>query len=88
MSEKVQVSLRWGPALLDTSVNVLEVQTLDGASVSIVGVTLEDLRRWQGGEFIQDVFPQLSPDEREVLISGISSRGFDDMFGDDGDDDG
>ncbi|MCA1800417.1 MAG: hypothetical protein LC650_03910 [Actinobacteria bacterium] len=33
-------------------------------------VTNEHIARWQGGEFIQDVMPHLSPDEREFLING------------------
>ena len=40
--------------------------------------------RWQGGEHVQDVFPEMSPDERETLISGTCSRCWDiHMGGDD-----
>lgn len=34
-------------------------------------VTYEQYRRWQGGEVIQRAMPQLSPDEREALITGV-----------------
>jgi len=34
-------------------------------------VTEEQVRRWKGGELIQNVMPHLSADEREFLISGI-----------------
>jgi len=34
-------------------------------------VTQEQLNRWQGGEKIQNVFPHLSVDEREFLMTGI-----------------
>lgn len=39
--------------------------------------------RWQGGELIQRCFPQLTPDEREILISGICGDCFDKMFKED-----
>ncbi len=35
------------------------------------------------GKFIQDVFPMLSKDEREILISGTHSECWNKMFGDD-----
>lgn len=35
-------------------------------------ITAEQLERWQNGELIQRVFPNLSADEREFLISGIT----------------
>ena len=34
-------------------------------------VTQEQVNRWQGGEKIQNVFPHLSVDEREFLMTGI-----------------
>ena len=34
-------------------------------------ITQEQVNRWQGGEKIQDVFPHLSVDEREFLMTGI-----------------
>ena len=34
-------------------------------------ITQEQLNRWQGGEKIQNVFPHLSVDEREFLMTGI-----------------
>jgi hypothetical protein len=35
-------------------------------------ITDAQLRRWKGGELIQNVFPHLSPDEREFLMTGIT----------------
>jgi hypothetical protein len=37
--------------------------------------------RWQMGELIQNVAPELSPEERELLISGICSECWNKMFG-------
>ena len=34
-------------------------------------VTQEQLNRWKNGELIQKVFPHLSTDEREFLMTGI-----------------
>lgn len=34
-------------------------------------VTQEQLNRWNNGELIQNVFPHLSVDEREFLMTGI-----------------
>ncbi len=32
------------------------------------------VERWQRGAYIQDVFPDMSPDERELLISGTHPK--------------
>lgn len=45
-----------------------------------------DLIRVRNGEYIQDVMSYLSADERELLISGICGKCFDDMFADDEED--
>lgn len=42
---------------------------------------------WQTGEMIQTVFPELTEDERELLISGTHSECWDSMFADAEDDD-
>jgi hypothetical protein len=39
------------------------------------------LNRWKKGELIQDVLPELSADERELLISGTCGKCWDAMFG-------
>ena len=36
-----------------------------------LNVTQEQIARWRSGELIQNVFPDLSTDEREFLISGL-----------------
>ncbi len=43
-------------------------------------VAPEDYVRWQNGELIQDCFPYRSPDEREMLISGICPDCWEGMF--------
>lgn len=36
--------------------------------------------KWQGGMYLQDAAPELTADEREMLISGICGKCFDDLF--------
>jgi hypothetical protein len=45
-------------------------------------ITHEEIVRWQGGELIQNVWPQLSPGEREFLMTGIVDDEWDDIFKD------
>jgi hypothetical protein len=49
---------------------------------STVIVNKEKFDTWKAGHggFIQDVFPELSPGDREILISGTHSECFDAMF--------
>ncbi len=41
------------------------------------------LDRWQGGELIQRCFPEMSKDQRELLITGTHPKCWDKMFADD-----
>lgn len=43
-------------------------------------VTQEQLDRVQAGGYIQNVFPNLSDDEREFLLTGITSEEWDELF--------
>ncbi len=45
-----------------------------------VPVTDEQIVRWKAGELIQRVMPELTPDQRELLISQTCGDCFDDMF--------
>ena len=39
----------------------------------VFNITMVGLAQWQSGEYlIQDALPFMSPDDREILISGIS----------------
>ena len=44
-------------------------------------VDLTSYMRWQGGVLIQDAFPDLTNDERELLITGTHPACWDTMFG-------
>jgi hypothetical protein len=44
-------------------------------------ITQHQLDMWEGGELIQNVMPELSPEEREFLISGITAKEWDEYYG-------
>ena len=44
-------------------------------------ITEQQLAAWQTGTLIQDAFPQLTPDQREFLLSGATSEEWDQLFG-------
>jgi len=51
-----------------------EENTLD------IDITIEQYIKWQEGALIQDVMPDLTPDEREFLITGLAPGEYEDMF--------
>lgn len=46
-----------------------------------VMVSEADYAAWQGGELVQNAFPYLSADEREILISGVCPKCWAETFG-------
>jgi hypothetical protein len=48
-----------------------------------IPVTPEQLAAWQAGALIQEAMPQLSPEDREFILSGISPEEFAATFGED-----
>ena len=51
-------------------------------------ITQEQLISWmQGQKLIQDVMPDLSADEREFLMTGITPEEWESLFGGQGNDD-
>lgn len=46
----------------------------------------ESVHKWLNGAKIQDAFPYMTPDERELLLTGIGPEEWDDLFADDEDD--
>ena len=51
-----------------------------------VAVNETDYLDWQDGALVQNAFPYLSADEREMLISGICPTCWADTFGDEDED--
>lgn len=46
-----------------------------------IPVTEEQLERWHNGELIQNAMPDLTPDQREFLMTGITADEWTDVFG-------
>jgi hypothetical protein len=53
------------------------INTLD------VAITHEQFSAWDAGALIQDAMPQLTPAEREFLMTGITPKEWHEYFGDD-----
>lgn len=47
-------------------------------------ITQAEIYRWQGGELIQNVWPSLSPDDREFLMTGVTAEEWEASFSSDG----
>lgn len=44
-------------------------------------ITQDQLTSWAAGVLIQDAMPNLTPDQREFLITGCTPEDWDKMFG-------
>lgn len=49
-------------------------------NVGRVEVEESDFYDWKGGKFVQDAFPYLSADQRELLITGYDKKCWDKLF--------
>jgi len=45
-----------------------------------IDVTLEQMASWEQGELVQNAMPNLSADEREFIMTGITPTEWDEMF--------
>jgi hypothetical protein len=48
---------------------------------NVIIVNVNDLTFWQSGEFIQDAFPYLNANQRELIKTGIHPECWDKMLG-------
>lgn len=53
----------------------------------LLPVTEAQIKRWQDGDLVQDVFPFLNDDQREFLMTGITPDEWEAALGADDDDD-
>lgn len=51
-------------------------------------VTQEQFDKWNAGMLIQDAFPELSDDDREFIMTGITAEEWNQMFPPEEEDDG
>lgn len=53
---------------------------------SSLTVDAAKVARWRSGEHVQDVWPELPADERELLIAGTHPKCWDELFAEDDED--
>jgi len=46
-----------------------------------IDVTAHAIAAWEGGELIQVAMPNLTPDEREFIKTGITAEEWEELFG-------
>ena len=64
----------------------VESDCFECGGTTVAQIDGTDLFRYRQGDYVQDAFPTLTPEQREALfISGICSVCWDKMFGDDDD---
>ncbi len=64
---------------------ITRVSPVTGITNTIfIDVNIDQVLQWQHGALIQDVMPELSPDEREFIMSGITPTEWDQLFADEG----
>lgn len=51
-----------------------------------LNVTVEQIKRWEAGEKVQNVFSHLSPGDREFMLTGVTEEEWDEMFPEEEDD--
>jgi len=58
----------------------VQVRCASCSALHTVRLTAEQEQRWRDGAYIQNVAPELSPANRELLISGTCSTCWDALF--------
>jgi len=64
----------------------LEITCPFCGNTSVFTLPKSKVEAWKNGELIQNVFPEWSPNYREVLISGVCVECQADIFGEEEDD--
>ena len=60
-------------------ITITKVSPISGKSNTMaLDITEEQMKRWAEGELIQKVMSHLTADEREFLITGITSKEWED----------
>lgn len=60
---------------------ITRVSMFSGATHTLdIPVTQEQLDDWRGGTLIQNAMPNLSPDDREFLMTGVTRDEWDEMM--------
>lgn len=60
---------------------VTRTSTLSGVQRTfMLNITQEQIEKYAGGALIQHAFPNLTPDEREFVLTGITQEEWDEIF--------
>jgi len=60
---------------------ITRTSTLSGHISSMdIDVTLEQVASWEQGELVQNAMPNLSADEREFIMTGITPTEWNEIF--------
>ena len=63
------------------AMNITKTSSYSGIVRTIdLNVTLEQLQNWQNGMLIYKAMPNLTADEREFIISGVTNEEWEEMF--------
>ena len=63
---------------IENNLSVTKPSMLSGLeNTMVLDITFEQYDAWRDGTLIQDAMPNLTPDEREFLITGITSEEWD-----------
>jgi hypothetical protein len=66
---------------LEHNLSVTKPSMLSGLeNTMVLDITFEQYDAWRGGALIQDAMPNLTPDEREFLMTGITSEEWDNEY--------
>ena len=77
-----QLHRRQASLLTKINLKIKKVSLHSGIEHEIdLPITLEQLLRFESGEFAQIAFPQLNSTQREFLITGTTPEEWDEIFG-------
>lgn len=62
---------------------VLNIRCRECKTVHSIQVDDAAYKKWQYGAFVQDAFPDMPADQREMLISNTCGKCFDKLFSED-----
>lgn len=73
--------MKYATIIKDKEVTCSKICSITGEEYSLA-VDVERYRLWKHGALIQNVFPELSIEQREFLISGWTPEEYADIFSD------
>lgn len=67
--------MKWINTDKRNSMEVTRTSIITGKTKTVeLPITEEQVKKWLGGALIQDAFPNLTPDEREFIKTGMTKK--------------